>query len=781
MRYKIPLTLDRDFELQLNELATKYGEEFEKLNGFHESQLNYSSFINGFVDQNNNLSDVTIDANANASGHGKDARSLLSEMNKAQLKLFSMNKLFYEMKKKYGLAIAKKWFEAEYSGLFYMHDASTASILPYCWASDLSRLAKEGLFFLSNYNNEAPKHFTTFLDDVIEYISYMSNRQSGAVGLPNILVWSYWFYKKDIETGYYIKNPDYYARQCFQKFIYRLNQPFLRSSTEPSFTNVSIFDRPYYESLFGGMEFPNGEFAIDYIEEFIKFQKIFMEVIAETRNHNMMTYPVLSYSLLYQEGFVDEEFARWCCVHNMLWYDSNFFTSGDVNTLSNCCFDAAQVAEICSPLGQLSERNSFEKLYAKYGGRLVHVKGMDNRAHPATIIQTNARKMYKVTLANGDILYCTDNHIHLTQRGDVKTYHLTLEDQLRHMKSPTGYMQIKEIRRFYSSGPYVYCFQMQDQTNPYFMLPNGVITHNCRLLSDTSKLSAFINSTGGTALSIGSVKVNTINLMHIAHETGQDEEAYLKKLKEATELCCKILWVQRHTIKRNIEKGLLPNFCDGGIDLAKMYSTVGINACYEVMEYFGYIDTDEFGNVSYSQKADDFSKRILDTINEIKDNFTDEFSLNVEAVPAERAAVVLCRKDSILFGDSGKFIYSNQWIPMAGKALMKEKIRVASRLDKLVQGGQILHINLESQFSSEETAWKFLNYIASQGVIYFAFNPKINVDKHNHAFIGSDTCPECGSPKTDEVTRIVGYLVPTKSFSKDRKREYDKRYWYTVE
>ena len=69
-----------------------------------------------------------------------------------------------------------------------MHDFPSASFKPYCFAYDLSRLAKEGLFFLSDYNHEGPKHLTTFLDDVIEYISFMSNRSSGAVGIPNILV-----------------------------------------------------------------------------------------------------------------------------------------------------------------------------------------------------------------------------------------------------------------------------------------------------------------------------------------------------------------------------------------------------------------------------------------------------------------------------------------------------------------------------------------------------------------------------------------------------------------
>ena len=59
-----------------------------------------------------------------------------------------------------------------------------------------------------------------------------------------------------------------------------------------AFTNVSIFDRPYLEALFGGMEFPDGSFAIDQIEEIIEVQKVFMDVVSETRSTNMFTFPV---------------------------------------------------------------------------------------------------------------------------------------------------------------------------------------------------------------------------------------------------------------------------------------------------------------------------------------------------------------------------------------------------------------------------------------------------------------------------------------------------------
>ena len=630
----IELKFNKDFERALNTLKEEYGEDFEILNGIHNSQMNFSDFIDAFVDKN--VADVTIDANANASS--KDIASFRTEKGKAIDKMIAANKIFYEIKKKYGLKTAKEWLETEYTGGFYLHDFPSTTYVPYCYAYDLSRLATEGLFFLKNYNSQPPKHLTTFIDDVIEFISFMSNRSSGAVGIPNILVWTYYFWKKDCESGFIINNPDYYVRQSFQKLIYRLNQPFMRVD-QSAFVNVSIFDREYYEALFGGLEFPDGSFAIDYVDEFIEHQKIFMEVISQIRQENMFTFPVLTYSLLYKDGkFVDEEFARWCSDHNCKWNDSNFFVSGDVTTLSNCC----------------------------------------------------------------------------------------------------------------------------------------------RLLSDTSKLKGFINSIGGTALSIGSVKVNTINLVHIFYELGEEvsEKKYLNLLKKRTTLCCKVLDRVRHIIQRNIEKNLLPNYCDGGIEMDKQYCTVGILGLYETMEKFGYIKTDEFSNKFYTEDGMNFAEKIFDVLNETKDNFTDEYSFNIESVPAEQAAVKLCAKDNILFDKHDDFIYSNQWIPLTAKCTINEKIRTSAILDNKCSGGAIAHINIDNNFPNTDMAWEMLNYIASQGVIYFCYNTKINVCKNHHGFVDADICPECGEKVSDTYQRVVGFLTPSKSYSKERFKEFSARQWH---
>lgn len=644
----IEIDLNKDFERCLEEMSIKYGEDFLYLNGIHPDQLNYSVFLNKFSSEGA-VADASIDPNANA--RQKDLSSYRTEKNKPSDKLFGLNKIFTTIKKQWGLRTAKKWFELEFSRAFYLNDSTTASLFAYCWSNDLTRLAKEGLFFLDKYNNLPPQHLSTFFEDVIEFVSFLSNRQSGAVGLPNILIWAYYFWKKDIKSGDYTKDPDTYLNQWFQNFIFRLNQPFLRID-QSAFTNVSIFDRTYLTSLFGGMEYPDGTMVIDCIEEIIDFQKRFMERVSEIREENMFTFPVLTYSLHYANGkFSDEEFARWASNHNRKWSDSNFFVSDNVGILSNCC----------------------------------------------------------------------------------------------------------------------------------------------RLLGDTSKinvkLEGYVSSIGGSGLSIGSCRVSTINLTRIAYETigkkkpknlETSKEKYLKLLRERAEIDCKALFSMRHIIKRNIEKGLLPNYREGAVELDKQFCTIGILGLYEVVDMFGLINTDEFGNKSYSEEGMTFASQILDTINEVKDDFECDFTFNVEQIPGENTAGVLATANNLLFEDDRYWILANQWIPLMEKCTIQEKCRVGSILDAKCGGGCISHIDIENRFPTEEAAWDMLNYVAEHKCIYFAFTTKISVCEDMHAFIGTEECPVCGKPKADTYSRVVGFYTPVSGYQKIRRREFDLRKWYNV-
>lgn len=631
---QINVKLNKNFTTAFNKMQETYGEEVSKINGFADAQLSYTDFIDNFVDTET-VADASVDGNANV-GH-KDIVTLINEMPKPHQKLLSFNKIYYELNKKYGFKTANDWLKNEWDGHLYLHDANTTTFVHYCFAYDLKELAEKGLFFIDTFNNEAPKHLETFVDFVKEFVSWTCNRSSGAVGLPNLIPYMYYFWKKDCDA--HIFNDDKKAaQQQIQRLIYALNQPFLRGGIQSAFTNTSIFDHEYLTALFGGAEFPDGTFMIDEIEGIMEFQKLFLETMSDIRSHNMMTFPVNSISLLRKDGkFVDEEFAKWAVNHNMKWNDSNLFIDDSVTSLSNCC----------------------------------------------------------------------------------------------------------------------------------------------RLKSNIEDLGYF-NSIGGTALKVGSVKVSTVNLARLALEN-HNEKDYLVALRDMVELDLKCLDVVRNIIKRNVDKGLLKNFSYGIVDFEHLYNTIGFIGIYETMKTFGYTKQDELGNTYYTPEAEAFGKKIFDVIHTTKAHFMldKDYMINCEQIPGETAAAKLMKKDKFFYPNTvvdDLPLYGNQFIPLGIKTTLKERVRIASLFDGFCNGGSILHVNIDTKFKNFDQAWEMLNYIADQGVTYFAFNTKIQACKHNHAFYGT-TCPICGEPVETEYTRIVGFYTPVKTYSKERKEEFKMREW----
>ena len=147
---EINIKLNKNFTTQYNKLQAEYGTDIARINGFDDGQLSYTDFLDNFVAETT-VADASIDGNSNV-GH-KDIVTLEKEMPKPHEKLIAFNKIYLEIQKKYGFQAANEWLRAEWVGELYMHDANTTSFKHYCFAYDLSRLAKEGLFFLRDYNH----------------------------------------------------------------------------------------------------------------------------------------------------------------------------------------------------------------------------------------------------------------------------------------------------------------------------------------------------------------------------------------------------------------------------------------------------------------------------------------------------------------------------------------------------------------------------------------------------------------------------------------------------
>ena len=977
---KIDIKLIKNFVSQYNRLQFEFGTEIAHLNGFDDDQLSYTDFIDNFVDKAV-VADSSIDGNSNVSH--KDIVTLEREMPKPHSKLLAFNKIYYEISKKFGFHIANEWIRMEWMGMLYMHDAPSSTFRSYCFAYDLKDLAERGLYFIEGQNPESAKHLTTFVDFVKEFVSFACNRTSGAVGLPNIVPYMFYFWKKDVDDDYLgvrtSHNEKYYACQNFQRFIYAVNQPYVRDGSQSAFTNTSVFDHEYFEALFGGALFPDGTCMIDFEEEIIEFQKWYMEVMAEIRSTNMFTFPVSTISLLRQDGkFVDEDFAKWAIEHNRKWSDSNLFVDSTVNSLSNCPL---------APDTRIMYYSDYYKKYCIGNIKDVYYNMKKNKKEYITVLSNgkevkckinkfNLPIKYKITLVNGATISTTSNHLNKVYGKDyVQTKNLTENDYLpfglhkysgnnltyedglivgmflgdgsynnnnsvvfslneqkkkelidflyshcpekygatitendceseisgekscknvivnsKYMRgliemfvegdnalekaiSGKAFVQSVDFRKGIIDGLYKtdggnsnriytsslklketlislmvtlgmaytlsednrdgrlgdntcytiryytpegrtkrkdvyildddymwikikaieeigginesYCLELLDENiEPIFTLANGIITHNCRLKSNIEDLGYF-NSIGGSALKVGSIKVNTVNLARLALDTNSEEE-YLEELKHRTFICLCALDAVRHIIQRNVEKGILPNFSYGLIDFEHLYNTIGFIGIYETMKKFGYIKLDEFGNTYYTEDASKFGEKIFKTMRTVADTFIDEFKcdyqVNTEQIPGESAAAKLMKKDKFFYPKAKVYdlpLYGNQFVPLGIKTTLQERIRIQALFDGYCNGGSILHANIDAPFDSFEKAWKMAEYIADQGVTYFAFNTKIQACKNNHAFYGK-VCPVCCEPVDTEYTRIVGFYTKIKTWSNERSDEYKLRRWEEI-
>ena len=310
------------------------------------------------------------------------------------------------------------------------------------------------------------------------------------------------------------------------------------------------------------------------------------------------------------------------------------------------------------------------------------------------------------------------------------------------------------------------------------------LSNCCRLKSDIRDLGYF-NSVGGTALKVGSVKVNTINLARLALDTASEDE-YLAVLKERVYLALQALDCVRHIIQRNVEKGLLPNFSNGLVDFEHLYNTIGFIGIYETMKKFGYTEMDEFNNVNYKPEAYEFGQKIFNTMREVMDKFIADtgadYQINTEQIPGETAAAKLMKKDKFFYPEGTIYdlpLYGNQFIPLGITTTLQERIKIASAFDGYCNGGSILHVNIDAPFNTFDQAGDMIHYIADQGVTYFAFNTKIQACAKNHGFYGT-VCPICGGPVATEYTRVVGFYTPVRTYSTERKAEYELRKWEDI-
>jgi len=291
----------------------------------------------------------------------------------------------------------------------------------------------------------------------------------------------------------------------------------------------------------------------------------------------------------------------------------------------------------------------------------------------------------------------------------------------------------------------------------------------CRLSLDLESLPR-LNAFGSGDIGTGSLRVVTLNLPRLALQASSFTD-FFDKLSEAANDCCDILYAHRQLIEERIRQNFLWPFTYNYLSTKRMFSTIGINGLYEAADRLARVNGHELYEIMF---------KVLTRLNDISKDRSrrDGVFYNVEMIPAEQAAFTLAGMDKYLFDDAyGVEGYSNQLLPLSLDVPLRERIEVAGRLDKLLSGGGILHINTGERLDSHQMR-KVVRF-AAKHTTYFAVNYVISqCSLCGSTFVGTDACPTCGSTQVQRMTRVVGYFSPLRAWSSERLREYTTRKVY---
>lgn len=594
-------------------------------------------FLVDYCNAANAATGSKFDSNANV--ENKNLATLIGELPKGDFIRLNRRLLCDRLKDMYGKEAADRYLDLLNHHFIYKNDET--SLANYCASITMYPWLLNGTKSIGG-NSSAPTNLKSFCGGFINMVFIVSSMLSGACATVEFLMYMSHFLEKEYGEDYHLhaddvvdlskrqRTLDKVITDCFEQIVYSINQPTGARNFQSVFWNISYYDRPYFESLFGEFIFPDG--SRPHWEPLSWLQKRFMNWFNAERTKTVLTFPVETMALLCKDGdVIDKEYGDFTA--EMYAKGHSFFTymSDNADSLASCC-------------------------------------------------------------------------------------------RLRN--------------------------EIQD---------NG-----------------FSYSLGAGGVSTGSKSVLTVNINRCVQQATREGRDYVEYLDSIIDLMHKAQMAYNANLDWMRERGLLPLFDAGYINIKRQYLTIGVNGIVEAAESLGITigDNDEYAN---------FVERILSLIEHYNKKYrSKDLLFNCEMIPAENVGVKHARWDR----EDGYYVprdcYNSYFYVVENKNIDPiEKFRLHGRryIDHLT-GGSALHCNLEEHLSQAQYR-HLLRVAAQEGCNYFTFNIPNTLCNHcghiDKRYLSK--CPHCESQDVDYLTRIIGYLKRVSNFSIDRQREAERRYY----
>src|SRR5574344_18208 len=311
-----------------------------------------------------------------------------------------------------------------------------------------------------------------------------------------------------------------------------------------------------------------------------------------------------------------------------------------------------------------------------------------------------------------------------------------------------------------------------------YMSDNADSLSSCCRLRNEIQDNGFSYTLGAGGVSTGSKSVLTINLNRCIQYAVKQGIPYQQYLDGIVDLVHKVQLGYNENLKMLYNKGMLPLFNAGYINMSRQYLTIGVNGLVEAAEFLGIPIND---NPDYEKYVED----VLGIVERYNKKYrSKEVMFNCEMIPAENVGVKNAKWDR----EDGYFVprdcYNSYFYVVEDESLnVIDKFRLhGKRYIEHLTGGSALHLNLEDHLSKAQYR-QLLKVSALEGCNYFTFNiPNTVCNDCGHIdkrYLKE--CPVCHSKNVDYLTRIIGYLKRVSNFSKARQEEAYRRYYNKAE
>ena len=296
------------------------------------------------------------DSNANVTM--KNVANLEGEVYKTTNRIIQRQRMKDELNKLFP-EVAKQYEKDLNHHIIYCHDeASTPVLKQYCMAVSLYPLMSEGVGNIDGVTPSAPNDLQSFSGQITNLIFLLSSQCKGAVAISEYFIaLNYYVVKEFGEKWYdYLYSPTTTEfcgihrtvkdniLKAFKQFVWGVNQPAGNRSYQSPFTNISYYDKTYFDSLFGEFYYPDGSKpewkAIDTL------QRLFMKWFNRIRLKQVLTFPVETFAMVHDgNDIVDKEYKDLCA--EMYAEGHSFFTyiSESADSLASCCRLRNELAE----------------------------------------------------------------------------------------------------------------------------------------------------------------------------------------------------------------------------------------------------------------------------------------------------------------------------------------------------------------------------------------------------------------------------------------------------